>query len=214
MRLRNYYKYHRYTKISKHLETITTRPNDRRPYATVKIKGQQLTGLLDTGASVSCFGRGGLQLLTKLGVTCTEISSSVRTADGSSQNIYGICPLQVEFRGRTRTIRFHIVPTLAQPIYLGIDFWHTFGLGVLPMDEINDTESAKHKLTARDQVRLEEVISLYTGIGKNFTTGTPNRRRKCIASKTTALPRITGHPGAYVCRTGPDDRPWCYRGEP
>jgi len=63
--------------------------DDQRPYAQVKIAGETIFGLLDSGTNVSCLGVGALDLLQRAGLKYFKLSTSVRTADGRSQPVLG-----------------------------------------------------------------------------------------------------------------------------
>lgn len=51
--------------------------NDGRPQATISINGVQITGLLDSGANVNCFGNGAEEKVAALGLKCKVINSMV-----------------------------------------------------------------------------------------------------------------------------------------
>ncbi|KAH8258514.1 hypothetical protein KR038_009319, partial [Drosophila bunnanda] len=90
--------------------------------------GQQLTGLLDTGASVSLLGKGSRQLVDALGVPVQRYFSVVRTAAGEDRSIIGRIKVPVRYKGRVEYILFYLCPYLEQAAYLGVDFWRTFEL--------------------------------------------------------------------------------------
>ncbi|KAI8128794.1 hypothetical protein CVS40_1659 [Lucilia cuprina] len=71
------------------LSTIYDKPHDIRPYADVQIFGKRFTGLLDTGASVSCLGADAAKELLNSDISFKKIKSGVRTADGKMQNVSG-----------------------------------------------------------------------------------------------------------------------------
>ncbi|KAH8248319.1 hypothetical protein KR038_007900, partial [Drosophila bunnanda] len=101
---------------------------DPRPFAQITILGQQLTGLLDTGASVSLLGKGSRQLVYALGVPVQRYFPVVRTAAGEDRSIIGRIKVPVKYKGRVEYILFYLCPYLEQAANLGVDFWRTFEL--------------------------------------------------------------------------------------
>lgn len=139
---------------------------DGRPHLTVTIAGEQIRGLLDSGAGVSCLGKGAMERLTRLNLNWFRLGSFVQTADGAPQEIVGNVSVPIEFGNKTRTIRLFIVPSLKQELYLGIDFWRSFGIAPMMINELSATEAntvspidtePKHVLTEIDQRRLDKV---------------------------------------------------------
>lgn len=59
---------------------VRNQVNDPRPFADLKIKGERVFELLDTGASVSLLGRGCRMLLQRINVPMTKYFCKVRTA--------------------------------------------------------------------------------------------------------------------------------------
>lgn len=139
-------------------------PNDERPYATVKIGNQELVGLLDTGASRSCLGRNAEQFLKSAGLEMSPYNECVQTANGSEQQVVGKVRVALSFRGKVRIMTLWVVPTLAQSLYLGIDFWKRFDLapGLIselasPIIDDNLEINVKYDLTEEESSRLEKV---------------------------------------------------------
>lgn len=117
--------------------------SDSRPYATVAIGGRHLVGLLDSGASISCFGRNGEERVKELGLQMKTVSqSNVTTADGSPQRIHGLVEVEVEYSGKTKRMRLYLIPSLAQDLYLGIDFWQEFGLAPVMVGELDGVQGS------------------------------------------------------------------------
>lgn len=157
---------------------------DRRPHATVQINGVAITGLLDSGASISCLGKDAFDTIRRCTLKWKEFSdqSAVETASGQQQKIMGYADADVQFQGKTKRIRIYIIPTLKNELYLGIDFWYSFDL--LPkLDELSTAVTDKaeigvevdppdvHKLSMEQNQRLNEIIALYPsssneGLGK------------------------------------------------
>lgn len=115
-------------KLLSHFEVSElSTPIDSRPHASVIIGKRTIIGLLDSGMSVSCFGRNALELAAVLGLKVKEIVSSVRTADGAKQKVEGYVKADFSYNGKLKKIRFYLILSLSQELYLGIDFWQMFG---------------------------------------------------------------------------------------
>lgn len=112
---------------------------DVRPYARVSILGRIVSGLMDTGASISCIGGHLAADILKEEIYFQPITSNVQTADGKSQEILGKLHTSIEYNGDTKPCTFFIVPSLKQSLYLGIDFWTKFQL--LPQGLGTDCEN-------------------------------------------------------------------------
>lgn len=99
-----------------------------RPFASIKILRKQLTGLTDTGASVSLLGKGGRELVDSLGVPVEKYCSVVLTAASEDRSIIGHVRVPVEYYGQVKSILFYLCPYLEQTAYQGVDFWQVLGL--------------------------------------------------------------------------------------
>lgn len=162
-------------RISEILDT-----SDRRPYATVIINGTEITGLLDSGAGISCLGKGAFNTLHKCGLKWKQFSGGeVQTASGQSQKIEGYSDVRVKFQEDTKTIRLYLVPSLAGVLYLGIDFWTEFNLlpkleevtSITVAADCEDSSPDMHLLNESDKKKLNEIIALFPsseteGLGK------------------------------------------------
>lgn len=118
--------------------------------------------MLDSGASISCFGNGAIDWLANHGLRWTRVVSSVRTADGTPQAVLGYLDLCVSYENKNKVLRLYVVPGLSQRLYLGIDFWKLFG--IIPMsiecltgDLCDEPESNVHKLSVEQQKVLSKV---------------------------------------------------------
>lgn len=57
-----------------------------------------------------------------------SFKSYVRTADDKFQKATGLLEVEVSFKEQTHKLKFFIVPSIAQRLILGLDFWESFGL--------------------------------------------------------------------------------------
>lgn len=71
------------------------------------------------------------------------------------------------------SLMLYIVPSLEQPLYLGIDFWNKFGItskisSFSFMDEVcEQSDSTKHhELSAADRARLVRIIDAFPSSSK------------------------------------------------
>lgn len=123
-------------------------------------------GLLDSGAQISCIGG---SLATDL---CNKNNyrqhkTYISTADGNQQVVFANLKTNVSFKDKTETIDFYIVPSLAQDIILGVDFWKKFNLAPAIISEIdlvkdhNLAEYELHDMTTNQKLRLESVKSIF-----------------------------------------------------
>lgn len=149
---------------------------DLRPFVKVQINDTELSGLLDSGAAISCLGNDAYKTLVRCNMKWKEYGSSaaVQTASGESQAIEGYADTTVNFRGIAKKIRLYIVPTLKNQLYLGIDFWHIFDLlpkleevcSTTPPSETEEEKPDMHVLNEEDKKRLEAVIELFPSSSK------------------------------------------------
>lgn len=174
---------------------------DPRPFARIKIGNVEMSGLLDSGASVSVLGRECRELVEVLGLEIKKIYSNVRTAAGSKHRILGKVEAGVEYNQRKAQICFYLCPDLDKKVYLGIDFWRAFDLvpDVVKVDELdiekihklfkkdeNQHKSHMHELSEDQKCRLREVIKKFPsfedkGLGK---TPLEKHSRKLIEGAT------------------------------
>ncbi|XP_044571939.1 uncharacterized protein LOC123257320 [Drosophila ananassae] len=143
--------------------------SDKRPFAEVRLLGEEVLGLLDTCAAVSCIGRSFARKIIRSGADFKRKGTIVSTADGQRQQVVGHLTTEVEFKDQCKTHMFYLVPTLSQDLYLGIDFWRSlelllseFRVGEIPVSQ---------ELSEVQQVSLKTVVVLFLsfamlGLGK------------------------------------------------
>lgn len=149
---------------------------DQRPHAVVTIRGIEVKGLFDSGATISCLGRSALETLHRCNQTWKEVNGGmIRTASDQPLPIIGHADVDVTFRKTTKRIRLFIIPTLSNELYLGIDFWLAFDL--LPRleeittnqtqeDERDEEETPLHELDAQQSRELQKIIDLFPSCEK------------------------------------------------
>lgn len=104
---------------------------DIRPFLQVSILGVPMSGLLDSGSSVSLVSESGRRRLLALGLKMdTSRSTKVTVADGSSCESVGAIEAPVCLLGRVELLSLIVVPHLSTELILGADFW--MAMDVIP----------------------------------------------------------------------------------
>lgn len=151
--------------------TIIKDIDDRRPYARVHVEGVEMTGLLDSGANVSCFGKDALQTVNELNLNIHSLDEELRTADGKAQSVVGKVRANVKWRDKQITMEIYLVPTLRQRLYLGMDFWDYYDL-FPKIEEIDLKSDLKLDLTPYQDSKLEiakRIFPSYSVLGLGRT---------------------------------------------
>ncbi|CAD7089964.1 unnamed protein product [Hermetia illucens] len=161
---------------------LTSRPiNDIRPYADVTVLGERVSGLIDTGATVSCLASDFARKIINDGRYKWErLRIDLRTADGTSHSTVGRVSADITFRDRTESMSFLLIPSLTQNLYLGADFVRKFDLApdlfVPSICSIENVENVnQHQLTTHQRARLDAVIGSFPsfeseGLGRTSLT--------------------------------------------
>ena len=158
------------------ISSIAFKDGDIRAYASVEFLGKKHLGLLDSGATASCLGSDlAKELLSSSNLKVKTVKSKVSTADGARQSVAGSIKLDVAYNSTTKTIEFYLVPSLSQDVYLGVNFFKTFGVATdlfapLEIESINDSLPV-HELSSDQELRLKAVIACFPnsevlGLGK------------------------------------------------
>lgn len=153
------------------VSSIFEKENDLRPYADVTIFGESVSGLLDTGASISCIGGSFAAKFLDSNHPYKKLNSKVHTADGKPQNIVGFVRTNIIFRSLEKPIEIYIIPSLSQQLYLGVDFWRSFDL--LPFHFVNSPSTPSIaairetcSLSSHQKQKLNKVIELFPSFAK------------------------------------------------
>lgn len=157
------------------------RPKDNRPYAKVRICGEDIDGLLDSGANVTVLGVGCLDKVKRWNLPVKPVNTNIRTADGTNRVVSGYVDVPYEFNGERHVIATLLLEHVTKDLILGTDFWKAFQIeartrtcamidlaecAVLETDV--DFEAPKtsvvsetHELTPEQLKRLEEIKKLF-----------------------------------------------------
>lgn len=137
---------------------------DPRPHAQVCVADTTISGLLDSGASVSCLGKGAVQTAAMMNLRIKPVVSSVKTADGANQTVLGYVDAPITYKSVTKLLRLYIIPSLSQKLYLGIDFWQAFDICPALISELTTSTEADpniHILTTPQATQLSSVREMF-----------------------------------------------------
>lgn len=94
----------------------------------MNIFGDELTGLLDSGANVSVLGRGAEKYILNWKIDKHVRNATIRTADGTKLSAKNSVLLPVEYNNKRKFIQFLIAPEICKPVILGMNFWDAFSV--------------------------------------------------------------------------------------
>lgn len=110
--------------------TLYLNENDNnRPFINVKINELKISGLLDSGSSLTILGNNSHLNILKLGFTLFKSDFiTVATASNQKINSFGYFILPITFNKETHLIKTYVFPEISPSLILGIDFWKKFNL--------------------------------------------------------------------------------------
>lgn len=90
--------------------------------------GREFHGLLDSGASFTILGKGGLDVIEDLKLVGQPTNYAAQTADGTVHP--AVCKVDIPFlvAKKVVVITTLVIPSLAKTLLLGIDFWKAAGI--------------------------------------------------------------------------------------
>lgn len=103
-------------------------PNDKRPYAKVNIFKTELSGLLDSGSSVSLLGKKSKVFIKPKHLSPPDTIRKIITADGTKHTVEAVANVPITFNGKQKTIKLLIVPGIPKRLILGTDFWQAYNI--------------------------------------------------------------------------------------
>lgn len=151
---------------------------DIRPYMDVKLNGFPFRGLMDSGAAVSCLGKGCIKNAERMNLPISNFKSSINTADGKPLTIIGKVKLSIQCGNKSEEMTFYLVPALKQSLILGYDSWQRLGIKIAVPDhsiceiESQEEDTKAHRLTPQEHTILENVklsFRCYTRFGLGRT---------------------------------------------
>jgi transposase InsO family protein len=129
------------------LDTILqTKPiDDCRPYATVKVNGLEVMGLLDSGSAVTILGGNAYKVFVRDKLPLQkDLCISLTAAGGQALKSLGYINLPITFENQFHIIKAHVVPDVNTDLILGIDFWRQFKILPKHLDSITLTSNVPH----------------------------------------------------------------------
>lgn len=117
----NKYKYYKNNELK-----ISHIVNDNRPYLDISILGHQIKGLLDSGATCTVLGKGGVEFLKKLNLEIQPVDYLMVTAADHKMKVFGTVDLPYTYHGITHIVKTVISPSVTKPLILGYDFFEIF----------------------------------------------------------------------------------------
>lgn len=151
---------------------------DLRPFATIRIFDEDVVGMIDTGATVSCIASDyARKFLSEGKRPFQKFKVFLKTADGKEHATVGSVTTVISFRGKSEKQTFLIIPNLNQNLYLGIDFVKSFGLGsdlfcenISVLGNTNGGEENfddnVHVLSIGEKLKLDEAIGAFPSYAK------------------------------------------------
>lgn len=144
--------------------------DDPRPHLQVKICGEEVVGLMDSGASCTIFGKGSEEFLSKFQLSSQRKSVVVRVADGNCKKCNGVVEVPITFNGATHLITTLVVPEIDTFLTLGMNFWDAFGFSPALVNSICSDQSPTSfiPLDLEDRLKLDGVINTFLATTPEF----------------------------------------------
>jgi len=100
-------------------------------YFQIRIYGYPLAALLDSGSNRTLLDREDIKIIRALNITTTsDRRVQIRIANGQIANIREEIRIPIELENQSQDITVALLPSLAVPCVLGIDFLIKFGIGL------------------------------------------------------------------------------------
>lgn len=156
------------------VRTTAEPSRDNRPHANVLVLDHPFTGLLDSGASVSCLGGNVFSVFVNLGFVLDKTDSFVITADGRRQSVLGTMLLPIIYNGVMKVLLFHVIPSLSPSIIFGVNFWRQFRIAQELFPTVSHTNNnavneirtltPASKLSPKDSIVLNDIVNKFRSI--------------------------------------------------
>lgn len=146
------------------LPKIISLRGDNRPYLKVDVMGFRFYGLLDSGASCTILGKGGLDLIEKLELVGVPSNFAARTADGTVH--VAACEVDISYRvkNKVQVISTLVIPSLTSELILGMDFWAAFNIKpTFPKYQCATMDEVGKMTISNDRIELSESQSKRLG---------------------------------------------------
>lgn len=144
--------------------------HDLRPHLFVKIKDNFHCVLLDTGASISIFGKNSFNLWNEFSTNSSR-KVNVMIANGKLLDGSNVKKIPIYYNNEVKFIDFTYVKEVTTPIVLGINFFHEFNFKIIQNPCVNDVDNyhslqlisteEKYELDVYQKIKLKEIMSQF-----------------------------------------------------
>lgn len=132
---------------------IFFQPNaDNRPHIKVKVKGQMMTALVDTGAQITVVGQNLVPDVKLWGKTLSPAKRKISTVDQTSHSPVGTVDVRYTFNGMSKIVPTTILPIDMRELIVGMDFIQTFNIALTC-----GSEQRVHSIETDSDVILDTV---------------------------------------------------------
>lgn len=139
--------------------------DDNRPYLDISILGHQIKGLLDSGATCTVLGKGGVELLKILNLKIQPVDYLMVSAADHKMEVLGTVDLPYTYQGHTYIVKTIISPSVTKPLILGYDFFKIFKIKLEFLCEIFEHDSILNTI----DYKLDELQQrIFLNIIKTF----------------------------------------------
>jgi len=159
-------------------------------YFHIKIYGYPLAALVDSGSNRTLLGREGIKIIRTLGLaTMSDRGTQIRTANGQIAAIKEEIKIPIELQNQNHDITIVLLPSLAVPCILGIDFLAKFGIGL-------DFASDKWYFANTPHIRYRLVAEPIPGGVSccRLSELTPEQENR-LKEFLNTIPKSSGNPG-------------------
>lgn len=102
----------------------------RRIYLDVQISGQQVKGLLDTGATISVLGNNTENIWKAFIKNNINNEETVKAANGKYMKCLGKGRIVIKYKTEQKEVKVLVIPEVIEQVILGINFFHLFNMRV------------------------------------------------------------------------------------
>lgn len=137
---------------------------DGRPYLNVRMFNKKVTGLLDSGASITV--KRWCPLIKDHEKELRKTNISLKVANNEYLEVVGCMNIPYEYRGHSATVKTVIVTELAQDLLLGFDFWIAIGLKIVDEDKFDVLNVAAASISTEVQLKECDKMALNKEVDK------------------------------------------------
>lgn len=123
--------------------------SDKRPHIKIEIFGESYNALLDTGASISVFGKGAENLCQLSRNISSHRVINIKIANGEIVNHEKVKMIPIQFKHEVYNIEVAFSSKIAIPVVLGINFFHTFNFEII-----------KKHIKSFENSKIDDILNL------------------------------------------------------